>query len=150
MFIILKWIRHCHLCLEGQLKLRLFPLNSLVEKVFSHIVWARYPIHKLLNQKIPWINENWVFASDSKFLISLITWWVNLWYFKVRLINLTECTVRNIGIQLCFAMLYGLENQSLWQRPNFLLPYLLIKLKKNIKITLKLSLTVSFIFWHLF
>ena len=49
----------------------------------------------------------------------------NLWYFKLRLFNLTEIIVWNIyGLHHQVAKILGLEKQNLCQRINFFMPKL--------------------------
>ena len=51
--------------------------------------------------------------------ISLQPNFVNFWYFKLRLFDLTEITFWNIlGLRHWVAKIKGLENQSLWQKLN--------------------------------
>ena len=64
---------------------------------------------------------NWVFATNSNLLIpiSLQPDVVNLWYFKLRLFDLTEFIVWNIkGLHHQFAKILGSEDLSLWQKLN--------------------------------
>ena len=66
-------------------------------------------------------ERNWVFATNSKFLIpiSFHLGCLNLWYFIFKLFDLAELIVWNIfGLRHWVAKIYGLENQSLWQRLN--------------------------------
>jgi len=63
------------------------------------------------------------FCHNFKFSIpiSLKLKGVNLWFFKLRLSNLTEIIVWNIkGLHHQVEKIKGLENMSLWQRLNFL------------------------------
>ena len=60
-------------------------------------------------------------AKKSNFLIliSLQPDGVNLWYFKLRLLDLTEIIVWNVyGLRHWVEKIKGLENQSLWQGHN--------------------------------
>ena len=67
------------------------------------------------------LERNWVFATNSTFLIpiSLQPDNLNLWYFKLTLFNPTAFIVWNIkGLPHWVATILNLENQSLWQKLN--------------------------------
>ena len=53
---------------------------------------------KWFTEKLESTERNWVFATNSEFIIpiSLEPNVVNLWYFKLILFDLTEFIVRNI------------------------------------------------------
>ena len=63
-------------------------------------------------------ENNWVFATNSEFIIpiSLEPNVINLWYFKLILFYLTEFIVWNIyDLRHWNPKILGLEKQSLWQ-----------------------------------
>ena len=60
-------------------------------------------------------------ATNANFLIPLSLQFdgVHIWYFKLRLFNITAFIVWNIkGLRDWVAKLQGLEYQSLWQKLN--------------------------------
>ena len=80
-------------------------------------------------------ERNWVFASDLNVLLpsSLQPDGVNLCYFKLKILDLTEFIVWNIKfLQHQVAEIQGLKNQRLWQRLNtFILKAFAAKVPKS-------------------
>ena len=82
-------------------------VNFICDTVF--ILWTsstRQLDHRLTRGKgYTWtVVKNWVFATNSNFLIpiSLQSFGVNLWYWKLKLYNLTDlivCNIYDIGLQ---------------------------------------------------
>ena len=68
------------------------------------------------------VSRNWVFATNSNFLISMFLQpdGVSLWYFKLRLFENRIHSLKYLRFTtLC--CIFGSENMSLWQGLNSLM-----------------------------
>ena len=85
--------------------------NSKSDRMVSQLI-SLWPDKNILICK----QRNWVFAPNSNFLIpiSLQNDCVNLWYFKLRLIDQTECIAWNIK-----GLRHGLQRLGIFVKTLF-------------------------------